>query len=57
MNKKEMGRAGYFARKVNLVCSTIHLSKSIEDCGTTRPVKIEIKSKKHLSKYVGDMLV
>lgn len=53
MNKKEMGRAGYFARKVNLVCSTIHLSKSIEDCGTTRPVKIEIKSKKHLSKYVG----
>lgn len=52
-NKKEMGRAGYFTRKVNLVCSTIHLSKTVDDCHTTRPIRLTISSMKHLQKYVG----
>lgn len=53
MNKKEMGRAGYFARKVNLLCSSVQLSKTEEDCGTLRPITVVIKTKKHLEKYIG----
>lgn len=53
MNKKEMGRSGYFARKVNLLCSSVQISQTEDDCGTLRPVAVEIKSKKHLEKYIG----
>lgn len=53
MNKKEMGRSGYFARKINLLCSSVQISQVDEDCGTVRPITVKIKSKKHLEKYKG----
>lgn len=53
MNKKEMGRSGYFARKVNLLCSSVEISQVEDDCGTLRPLRIEMKTEQHLKKFIG----
>jgi hypothetical protein len=53
MNKTVMGRSGHFARMVMLLASTVQMRKDEEDCGTVHPIKMNIKSKKHLSRLSG----
>ena len=53
MNKKVMGRAGYFGKIVLMLARTLSMSTSISDCGTKHLVEYEIKSKAHLKKLNG----
>lgn len=53
MNKTVMGRSGHFARMVMLLASTIKLSKEVDDCGTLHAARINVSSKKHLSRLRG----
>lgn len=51
MNKKVMGRAGYFGKVVLLLARTLSLSMDVSDCGSKHYLKIMITSKKMLQKY------
>ena len=53
MNKKVMGRAGYFGKIVLMLARTLSMSKEVSDCGTRHLIEYEIKSKKHLQKLNG----
>ena len=53
MNKKSMGNAGYFGKKVSELCRTVSLSNKILYCNTKHLIKYEIKTKKHLMKLNG----
>lgn len=52
-NKKVMGRAGYFGKKVLLLSRTVSMATKVADCGSNHLVKYEIKSAKHLQKLNG----
>lgn len=52
MNSTVMGRAGYFARMVMLLTTSIVLGDE-KDCGTLNPIEFEIKSKEHLYRLKG----
>lgn len=53
MNKKVMGKAGYFGKIVLLLARTLQLSKTVSDCDTKHLVEITINSAKMLKKYDG----
>lgn len=53
LNKKIMGRAGYFGKIVLLLARTLSMSTKVADCDTVHLVDYEIKSKKHLKKLNG----
>lgn len=53
MNKKVMGKAGYFGKIVLLLARTLSLSKTVSDCDTKHLIEIDIKSQKMLNKYNG----
>lgn len=53
MNKKIMGRAGYFGKIVLMLARTLSMSQSVSDCGTKHLVEYDIKSKNHLKKLNG----
>ena len=53
MNKKVMGKAGYFAKIVLLLVRTVSISKTVSDCGTKHLVTYEIKNKNILKKLNG----
>ena len=50
LNKTVMGKSGYFSYKTMTLSSLYDLSKTVEDCLSKRPIKFEIKTKKHLQK-------
>ena len=50
-NKYEMGDGGYFSILLMKLCSGVYITE--DECNTLKPLKIEIKSKKHLQKLVG----
>ena len=59
LNKTVMGKSGYFSYKTMTLSSLYRLSTTIKDCHSKRPIKFEVKSKKHLEKidrryYVDD---
>jgi hypothetical protein len=53
MNKKVMGKAGYFGKICLLLARTLKLSKTVSNCDTKHLVEIEIKSQKMLKKFNG----
>lgn len=53
MNKKVMGRAGYFGKIVLMLARTLSMSTTVSDCGSNHLVEYEIKSKTHLNKLNG----
>jgi hypothetical protein len=53
MNKKSMGNAGYFGKKVSELCRTVSLSNKVLNCKTKHLIKYEIKNKKYLMKLNG----
>lgn len=53
MNKKVMGKAGYFGKIVLMLARTLSMSLEVSDCGTKHLVAYEIKTKKHLQKLNG----
>jgi hypothetical protein len=53
MNKTVMGRSGHFARMVMLLSSTIRLRSDEEDCGSVHPIKMTVRTKKHLQRLHG----
>lgn len=53
MNKKVMGKAGYFGKIVLLLALTLPLSKVRHDCGSKLLIPKFIKDKKTLEKYSG----
>lgn len=53
MNKKVMGKAGYFGKIVLELARTLALSKTTSDCNTRHLVEINILSPKMLKKYNG----
>lgn len=53
MNKTVMGRSGHFARMVMLVVSPIKMRNDEHDCGSVHPVKLNVKTKKHLARLKG----
>ena len=48
-----MGDSGHFARKVVMLGSDVTLNKKVDDCGSLHPIRITIKTKKHLERYIG----
>jgi len=50
LNKTVMGKSGYFSYKTMTLSSNYRLSQTVEDCHTARPIKYEVKTKKHLQK-------
>ena len=50
-NKYEMGDGGYFSILLMKLCSGVYITE--HDCNTLKPLRVEIKSKKHLQKLVG----
>lgn len=50
LNKTIMGRSGYFSYKAMTLSSTYRLSQTTDDCHSARPIKYEVKTKKHLTK-------
>ena len=50
MNKKVMGRAGFFGKIVLMNTRLLSMSMTTSDCGSKHLVEYEIKSKKHLEK-------
>lgn len=50
-NKYEMGDGGYFSILLMKLCSGVYITE--HDCNTIKPLKVIIKSKKHLQKLVG----
>lgn len=53
MNKKVMGKAGYFGKIVLELARTLSLSTTVSDCDTKHLLPIHITSKKMLDKYNG----
>lgn len=53
MNKKVMGKAGYFGKIVTLLTRSLSLSKDISNCGTSHGVKLKITSKTMIDKLYG----
>ena len=53
MNKKVMGKAGYFAKIVLLLVRTVSISKTVSDCNTKHLVTYEVKNKDILKKLNG----
>lgn len=51
MNKKVMGKAGYFGKSVTILSLTQSLSRTRYDCGTTHYAKVYIKNYDILEKY------
>ena len=50
LNKKVMGKAGYYGKKVLLLAETLKLSKNVFDCGTKHLVPYYVHSKSVLEK-------
>lgn len=50
MNKKVMGKAGYFGKILALLSRTLSMSTEVYDCHTKHLVAYDIKSAKHLKK-------
>lgn len=53
MNKTQMGKSGHFSRMVMLLCSDVILRKDAEDCMTKHPIRIKIRTHRHLQKLIG----
>ena len=53
MNKKVMGRAGYFSKLVLMLARTVSMSKEVADCGSKHLVEYNIKNKEILKKLDG----
>lgn len=53
MNKKVMGKAGYFGKIVLLLARTLSMSNEVSDCGTRHLISYDVKSKSHLEKLNG----
>ena len=53
MNKKVMGKAGYFGKIVLLLSRSLSMSTEISDCGSKHLVEYEVKTKNHLKKLNG----
>lgn len=53
MNKKVMGKAGYFGKMTALLARTLSMSTEIHDCGSKHLVAYKISSKAHLTKLSG----
>lgn len=53
MNKKYTGNSGYFSRKLNLLAMDINISKTVDDCGTSRLIEAYIENEKMLKTYEG----
>ena len=53
MNKKVMGKAGYFGKIVLLLARSLSMSTTISDCGSEHLVEYEVKTKNHLKKLNG----
>lgn len=53
MNKKVMGKAGHFGKKVTMLTRTLSMSMDTLDCGTKHLVKYDIDSKAKLKKFNG----
>lgn len=53
MNKKVMGRAGYFGKIVLMLARTLSVSTEVSDCNTKHLVEYNIKNKKVLDKLDG----
>lgn len=53
MNKKVMGKAGYYAKSLNIIGTTVAMSETVKDCETHHYLKIFIADKKFLKKYSG----
>lgn len=53
LNKKVMGKAGFFGKIVLLLARTLSMSTTVSDCGSKHLVQYEIKSKAHLKKLNG----
>lgn len=52
-NKKEMGKAGYYCKQVEISARTLTVSKTVLDCKTTHLVEYYVSSKKFLKKLGG----
>lgn len=50
MNKKVMGKAGYYGKKVLLLSMTLSLSRTVFDCGTKHMVPYKVWGEKVLQK-------
>ena len=44
LNKKVMGKAGYFSKMILMLASTLKMSKTVSDCGTRHLVEYDIKN-------------
>lgn len=53
LNKKVMGKAGYFGKNVLMLARTLTVSRTVLDCGTKHYVKYVVKNKKFLKKLDG----
>lgn len=53
MNKKVMGKAGYFGKIVILLARTLSMSTEVLDCQTKHLVKYELKNKEIIKKMHG----
>lgn len=53
MNKRVMGKAGYFGKLVSLLTRTLSMSTQTSDCGNPHLIGIEIKSETHLKRCDG----
>lgn len=57
MNKKMMGKAGYFGKIVLELTKTLKVSKKVYDCGSHHYVRYHIQNKKYLQKLTGKYYV
>lgn len=52
-NKFDMGTAGYFSKMMAQLCSNYVISPDTKRCYTVKPIKIKLKTKKHVEMYNG----
>jgi hypothetical protein len=53
MNKKVMGKAGYYAKSLTIISTNVRMSDRVKNCGTHHYLKIYISDKAFLKKYEG----
>lgn len=52
-NDRYMGNAGYFEKRISLLCGSLLGSKRVYDCGSTAYIPYQVKTKGHLKKLLG----
>lgn len=52
-NAFEMGPAGHFSKMMMQLCSSYDISPDVKKCYTVRPLKIKLKTEKHVESYSG----